>query len=217
MNGVVDFPTTNMSYLVEDCLIISINRIQALGVLNSPKTTPVMWQNAQTQEVLSEINAKFDGERLWISYDAVKRETQEVVSIGSSIGINWTYPALGGKRPWFNCPVCNSRVGKLYKPDGEYYFWCRHCWKLEYQSQQDAQNPLAVILNRLSRLEKKLGVYGKENSTNRSELPPRPKGQHKKTYQKNIKKYLETEEAVIHTVEAILNKLTGDDLLYEKT
>ena len=101
--------------------------------------------------------------------------------------------------------------------DGEYYFWCRHCWKLEYQSQQDAQNPLAVILNRLSRLEKKLGVYGKENSANRSELPPRPKGQHKKTYQKNIKKYLETEEAVIHTVEAILNKLTGDDLLYEKT
>lgn len=37
---------------------------------------------------------------------------------------------------WFICPVCRSRVGKLYLPVGEAVFLCRKCHDLAYRAQQ---------------------------------------------------------------------------------
>jgi hypothetical protein len=60
------------------------------------------------------------------------------------IALQATYPALGGKRWWFTCPLivngvaCNRRVGKLYLPAGARYFGCRRCHNLTYESSQDA-------------------------------------------------------------------------------
>ena len=38
----------------------------------------------------------------------------------------------GGTRPWFQCPDCEARVGKLYLKG---HFACRSCHDLMYQSQ----------------------------------------------------------------------------------
>ncbi|MGO8691868.1 MAG: hypothetical protein ACLQLG_19775 [Thermoguttaceae bacterium] len=60
------------------------------------------------------------------------------------IPLQGTFPALGGLRLWFTCPLnasgvpCNRRVGKLYLPPGVRYFGCRHCHNLTYRSSQEA-------------------------------------------------------------------------------
>ena len=52
-----------------------------------------------------------------------------------------SFPAQNyvGVRYWFLCPVCDRRVGKLYKPATEALwdradFACRHCHRLSYAS-----------------------------------------------------------------------------------
>lgn len=39
---------------------------------------------------------------------------------------------FGGKRYWFKCPMCDRRIGVLYKNG---YFACRYCHGLTYYSQ----------------------------------------------------------------------------------
>jgi len=56
------------------------------------------------------------------------------------VGLARTFPHFGGVRYWFVCPLvgCGRRVGVLYLPPGGRYFGCRHCYKLTYESAQEA-------------------------------------------------------------------------------
>jgi hypothetical protein len=38
-------------------------------------------------------------------------------------------------QPWFLCPSCGRRCGRLYLPAGEVALKCRRCWGLQYASQ----------------------------------------------------------------------------------
>lgn len=42
----------------------------------------------------------------------------------------------GGIRVWFLCPLCNKRVGTLYRKPLSNSFTCRYCSKLTYQLQR---------------------------------------------------------------------------------
>ena len=53
----------------------------------------------------------------------------------SQIELVTTRPHLGGERPWFVCPNCDRRVGKLYGRPELKGFACRICLKLVYYSQ----------------------------------------------------------------------------------
>jgi hypothetical protein len=63
---------------------------------------------------------------------------------GLPIHLQATYPALGGERWWFACPLvfngvaCHRRVGKIYLSPGARYFGCRHCHGLTCESSQEA-------------------------------------------------------------------------------
>lgn len=48
---------------------------------------------------------------------------------------------FGGVRYWFICPLnnCGRKVAKLYKPLGEKYFGCRHCYDLSYESRNECR------------------------------------------------------------------------------
>ena len=41
---------------------------------------------------------------------------------------------FGGKRYWFLCPVCYSRVGALFLIPGDVSFGCRYCNNITYRS-----------------------------------------------------------------------------------
>ena len=40
---------------------------------------------------------------------------------------------FGGTRYWFSCPICNKRVGVLYKHPVSQILGCRRCLKLDYR------------------------------------------------------------------------------------
>ena len=52
------------------------------------------------------------------------------------VRLAWTPCSLGGRRPWFICPVrgCGRRVAILYCGG---IFACRHCYRLAYASQRE--------------------------------------------------------------------------------
>jgi|GEM_PF-3863475 len=64
-------------------------------------------------------------------------------------------PHFGGIRYWLLCPHCGKRVGKLYRPNMDDKFECRHCHNLTYTSSQKHNH-------RVSTLSKKLDIIHSE-------------------------------------------------------
>jgi hypothetical protein len=93
---------------------------------------------------------------------------------------------LGGSRPWFICPRCRRRVGKLY--DLRIDILCRKCYDLGYVSQRQ---------RRKARLQTKA-----ENIRNRlwfeDNKPIRPYYMHRATYQKHLRAISRIEHAIRH-------------------
>ncbi len=56
---------------------------------------------------------------------------------GYVVPLAWSRLVSGGRRPWWQCPVCGRRCGVLYLPPGAGRFACRQCYRLAYASQQD--------------------------------------------------------------------------------
>ena len=55
-----------------------------------------------------------------------------------TVYLMYTHCFFGGKRAWFTCPLCNKRVGVLYKEYSS--IGCRTCFNLTYQSQNENSN-----------------------------------------------------------------------------
>ncbi len=53
------------------------------------------------------------------------------------VGLTYTTPRFGGRRPWFTCPACERRCAALYFLHGE--FGCRTCQGLAYRSQRESR------------------------------------------------------------------------------
>jgi hypothetical protein len=67
------------------------------------------------------------------------------------IELTYTSCHLGGKRPWFMCPDCNSRRSKLYWDDG---FFCRTCLRLPYASTLETE--MRRVVRKQARIDEKL-------------------------------------------------------------
>lgn len=91
------------------------------------------------------------------------------------VGLDWTDCHLGGRRPWFHCPVrgCGRRAAILYSGS---IFACRHCHKLSYESQSESAGDRPR--RRAEAIRKRLGW--KPGLIN--PCGGKPKGMHWKTY-----------------------------------
>jgi len=54
---------------------------------------------------------------------------------GYSIYLQTSRTGQGGRRYWFTCPLCQRRVGVLYKHPFSQKVGCRKCQKLRYRKQ----------------------------------------------------------------------------------
>jgi hypothetical protein len=52
---------------------------------------------------------------------------------GLNIDLDTSKTNYKGLRYWFKCPMCNKRVGKLYKHPISHILGCRTCLNLEYR------------------------------------------------------------------------------------
>lgn len=85
----------------------------------------------------------------------------------------------GGLRWWWVCPASGRRAAKLYLPPGATMFAARKAYRLAYRSQRE---PVIDRTHaRQARLYRKLG--GTHDHFEQPP-PPRPKGMHRKTYER---------------------------------
>ncbi|HVT62774.1 MAG TPA: hypothetical protein VHD33_04725 [Legionellaceae bacterium] len=96
------------------------------------------WQWVSEGKVISYIRVDVAADLNYVTlrYKNKKRD-REWKSFDYNIHLAWDDCHLGGRRPWFICPVkiCNRRVAILY---GGSVFACRHCYNLAYKSQRES-------------------------------------------------------------------------------
>jgi hypothetical protein len=109
---------------------------------------------------------------------------------------NATTP-FGGQREWFQCPVCDRRVGILYGPQ----FACRSCRELVHPSTRQRARDRAVT--RAVLLRRQLGGSGSLLDP----FPRRPRGMKRKQWLRLFEKCNRDERRSIEGVAAFLERL----------
>ncbi len=134
------------------------------------------WQWSRGDQVLASIQVNAKTDRIILTY-RYKNKASNWEKVTYPIYLNWTPCNLGGKRPWFSCPIrkCHRRVAMLYWGG---IFACRHCYKLAYSSQREELHDRAA--RRADKIRDRLdwepGILNGEGL--------KPKRMHRKTFQR---------------------------------
>jgi hypothetical protein len=125
---------------VEECLILSVGRLQKLGLLteNTKGGGSLTWTNTATGETTSSIMYGMDtgADPPFLSVQYKHSRTGESLDYQIRLKV---YPLPWGGIRWvFRCPDCDRGCRKLYMPSGSLRFSCRLCYGLTYQSVQSA-------------------------------------------------------------------------------
>jgi hypothetical protein len=134
--------------------------------------------------------------RLRLSYQATA--WGQVEAKNYPVPVVWTPCHLGGCRPWFSCPCCGRRVAKLY---GGAVFACRHCWRLNYASQQASKRDRAA--DRSWNLRRLLGC-DEGFLFIPAECIRKPRGMHWRTFNRKIALLRQVEACALADIQAVL-------------
>lgn len=151
-------------------LSLCVNRLSRAGLLEPGTTGTWQWSNTSGSSVITV--ACIDHGSLNLAYRRQGRDYQLPVRLER------TSCHLGGSRPWFTCPSCARRCGKLYMTG---IFVCRLCANLNYPSQQETD----CIYTRVYQRRHRLGCFVDMVSVPAQRIP-KPKGMHWRTFQKHI-------------------------------
>lgn len=97
--------------------------------------------------------------------------------------VEWSRCRYGGQRAWFVCRECLKRTAKVYV-GSQGTFACRTCCRLVYPSQY--QDPATRALKKAEKVRRYLLP---QSGASGSAFPQRPKGMHRKTYQRLISQF----------------------------
>jgi len=166
-------PTTN------NHLALDIRKWQREGLIVDGKSFHWYW--SRYEENPSSINVRVEAGYVRLKYRYRKNQL-EWKNTEYLVYFNRTICNFGGTRIWFLCPTtgCGRRVAILYQNEG---FACRRCHLLAYQSQREQIGHRAIRI--AERIRKRLGWEPGVLSGDES----KPKGMHKKTFEKLIRKH----------------------------
>ena len=99
----------------DDYLHIDINYLKREGLLTD--ACWFSWQWVRRSKLVDAIN--------------VTVKENGIIIDGQSIYVEWWCCPLGGKRPWFHCPLCEKRCCHLYKTSNS--FACKTCLNLVWK------------------------------------------------------------------------------------
>lgn len=122
------------------------------------------------------------------------RDPEEVVQ---HVGLDQVPCRFGGARPYWLCPGCGSRAVVLY---GLRRFFCRACNRLAYGSQRES--PPERAQRRADGIRRRLG-----GEPGLGRLPPRPKGMHRRTYERLVDEVIAADTATEAYLESLLARL----------
>ncbi|SFM86035.1 hypothetical protein [Nitrosomonas communis] len=153
---------------------LDIRRWQRDGLLKPGLTLTIKWW--RSGETFASLKVLTEQDRVILNYRHRKNE-QAWQDERYPVYLTWTPCTYGGARAWFLCPVqnCGRRVAILY---GGRIFACRHCYKLAYACQREADYDRAARrVNKIrDRLKWKIGFLNGEGC--------KPKGMHRRTFER---------------------------------
>lgn len=157
---------------------IDIRKWNKKGLLEA--ATSFSWQWTRDGQKVSAITVHVNNDYLTMDYRC-QNSCGEWEAMQYPVQLNWTSCQLGGKRPWFICPVkgCHRRVAILYS--GSVYA-CRHCHQLAYTCQREMNYDRAS--RQAEKIRQQLGwdpcIFEGEGE--------KPKGMHWTTFERLSKK-----------------------------
>ena len=111
---------------------LDVNWLRRNGRLRKNWQSTVQW-SSHGKEVGS-IQLISYGESIELVY-RIRIAGGDWQDVREPVNLAWTPCHYGGRRPWFLCPYCGRRVGKLYGAGR--LFLCRQCCGLVYESQRE--------------------------------------------------------------------------------
>jgi len=192
---------------VESRRAIDVNRLNREGCL-SPGWSG-LWRWSRDGETVASIGLKAENALLRLTY-RVREGGNDWEDIDYGVMIDRTSCNYGGSRPWFICPgvvrgtPCGRRAGKLHSVGR--WFLCRRCGDLRYTSQ--SETCLDRRLRRANMLRMRLGGEPGWDAL----VAPRPKGMHRRRYERMVEEILDIDAEVDAAMSPILRVLSEDDV-----
>lgn len=191
---------------LDEGLKLNINKLVRDGLFPSRgwTTGTLEWTYTRTKEHYAGIGYEINTgnpDDMWMRVRYTTTICGEKHDMDYKISITTTKPHYGGRRFWFICPRTGARAAVLYCPPGSRWFASRKAYSLKYLSQSEGTDHRAI--NRMWKLKNKLGG---EN------FYRRPKGMHRKTYDRLFDEIIQAEEVCdMHFIQRFGN-MTGRKL-----
>lgn len=157
---------------------LEINWLQREGMLTPGRVSSVTWRRGERVTGTISIHAEESCLTLVYRFRYAGGDWQDVTEVVSLV---WTPCHYGGRRPWFVCPRCGQRAGKLYGTTR--LFLCRRCCGLVYESQR--QGASDRLMRKAHNIQTRLG--GEPGAA--YPFPEKPKGMHYRTYYTLMQRY----------------------------
>lgn len=185
---------------VEDCLSLDLNKLlrDRCLVPGRWKAGSLHWTVVGTGREVASVGYAADladPAAAWMRLRFGRGEGKARREHECTVRLTTTRPCFGGRRWWFVCPVSGRRCGKLHIPPGAGVFAARQVWGLAYTSQRVSplERERQTAADRASRLRRRLGGTG-GGPIGHAEVPPRPKGMWRRTYERRRREIEEVEE-----------------------
>jgi len=158
-------------YTTDELKCLDVNWLKRQGMLSPGRWSTVSW--SRNGEQTGQISVRAEENNISLEYNW-RYGGDDWERVLETVRLNWTTCYFGGCRPWFVCPNCFRRVGKLYAAGK--YFCCRLCYGLAYESQREA------AYDRLARKSRNIRKRLGSSTSLFDPFPSKPKGMHWKTY-----------------------------------
>jgi len=180
--------------VVESARAIDVRVWHRAGLLRAGRSFPWEWRSERGVPIAS-IGVVVLSAAVLLSFEWRQRGATQWARGFQFVAITWTplHPLphrRPGMRCWFLCPAiagngepCGRRVAKLYA-GYSHLFGCRRCHALAYACQSETPRDRSVRRARKARLR----LHGSASLLD--ELPLRPKGMHRETYNRLLARAL---------------------------
>ncbi|XVH33888.1 hypothetical protein ACNS7O_19025 (plasmid) [Haloferacaceae archaeon DSL9] len=147
-----------MATTVEQCRHLDVNWCNSEGVLKPGHSGTITWssEHGENNGISYIFRSLGENDVLELRYSRYNRYLDdEPRNVTCTIPIDYTECNFGGERPWFRCPQCHDRVGKLYSTPRSDHYVCRDCGNLIYQSQEHTSELVSALRAERTAIERR--------------------------------------------------------------
>jgi hypothetical protein len=171
---------------VEECRYLDVNRFTDATEAKGGHIDISWGENTNIRAQIENDGEDDHVDALRFTY-TTRPDTDDATEYSYRVPLDYTEPHFGGVRPWFVCPSCGTRRGKLYLPPRQEVFACRECYELVYTSSRSSGGEIDRARQRYKKAFAKADAENRAPHPNNAPFfPDRPKGMHHDTFEELV-------------------------------